>query len=791
MPPIAIDPRLPGVVRSFCASRRISSANLSSLSIFAGVYDVYEGPPVGFFERRAQPGHVLRLLSIPITNTEDAETAWQGELVNGEPSHAFPEESFLTETLLLATGEEGSPTINEVRLVSGELYVMARVPAGGPTEDGQHPMADIVSHLRQVGGRWETECVYASRLPARPEPFYHVCFFAAASGATVAPPVPAGHHELVPLSNEGRSDGVYVDPASVPYDATASAPASVVDETLRVPPFPDELRRAVLPRLDAEDYSGAEGYVRSDLADLLDVSELDEATRVLLEALAPYVDLEALDAAVPGLEGLTRVVEAVHQFQKKVFADTGQHDGWPGPTVLSSLGFAPLYSLDEAREKLSSSDSFSKAEKIEAIAGVDFDRPCIRRLEAELRRGKQGFKEIRGAEWFRYIATPGVFGQSFKSPVHAVLVRQLRVAEAQVYGQYWAEDPTLSPAVIGKERLGVDGEHSGERGGIQMHGLGLALDLDLRENPWVGTESPERWDRRLRDGGFYNSAKTDLDTISDAARRREALELYGRDNVESMAKRVLDLEPSIRLDDDDDDRYTELTASIFGDHEYSISEDQWRRIRSHLFSRSRVIANHRFERMTTAVKAELLSELRGGESVVVSTLAEQGIEIDVDELIEDLEAYDEDVGRFFRLLGTERSTQRAFRTLRALSEAIRRKAGEPGLPSELELEDTRHYNGFRAPSEIGFMNHHERLVLAMRDTAALAWGGIDFGANANGDMMHFDVRLFPYLQLIRAADIDGRNNEHVNEGHPRWPDLRCSPEDDAEPDGADASPSGD
>ena len=38
------------------------------------------------------------------------------------------------------------------------------------------------------------------------------------------------------------------------------------------------------------------------------------------------------------------------------------------------------------------------------------------------------------------------------------------------------------------------------------------------------------------------------------------------------------------------------------------------------------------------------------------------------------------------------------------------------------------------------MNLHRSLVCALRDHGCLAWGAIDLGANANGDMMHFDCR---------------------------------------------------
>jgi hypothetical protein len=40
----------------------------------------------------------------------------------------------------------------------------------------------------------------------------------------------------------------------------------------------------------------------------------------------------------------------------------------------------------------------------------------------------------------------------------------------------------------------------------------------------------------------------------------------------------------------------------------------------------------------------------------------------------------------------------------------------------------------------GFLNFQRDLVVALRDMECLAWGAIDFGPNASGDVMHFDCR---------------------------------------------------
>lgn len=41
----------------------------------------------------------------------------------------------------------------------------------------------------------------------------------------------------------------------------------------------------------------------------------------------------------------------------------------------------------------------------------------------------------------------------------------------------------------------------------------------------------------------------------------------------------------------------------------------------------------------------------------------------------------------------------------------------------------------------GFLDLNVDLVFALRDKACLAWGAVDFGPNASGDMMHFDCRV--------------------------------------------------
>jgi hypothetical protein len=48
----------------------------------------------------------------------------------------------------------------------------------------------------------------------------------------------------------------------------------------------------------------------------------------------------------------------------------------------------------------------------------------------------------------------------------------------------------------------------------------------------------------------------------------------------------------------------------------------------------------------------------------------------------------------------------------------------------------------------GFLNLHADLVYALRQKALLAWGAIDFGSIASGDVMHFDIRTLGVGRVI-------------------------------------------
>ncbi|MCK6691968.1 MAG: M15 family metallopeptidase [Thermoanaerobaculia bacterium] len=59
-----------------------------------------------------------------------------------------------------------------------------------------------------------------------------------------------------------------------------------------------------------------------------------------------------------------------------------------------------------------------------------------------------------------------------------------------------------------------------------------------------------------------------------------------------------------------------------------------------------------------------------------------------------------------------------------------------------------YFNG-RKPED-GFLKLHISLLKALREDVCLAWGAVDFGADASGDIMHFDMRIIPPFDRLTA-----------------------------------------
>ena len=187
-------------------------------------------------------------------------------------------------------------------------------------------------------------------------------------------------------------------------------------------------------------------------------------------AIASYVDFSAIATAMtaagftsPSVDAIC--AEAIHQFQKKCFADTRQHDGKAGESVLDSLGFVTrrgLNSVDQANTRAQGRLDRSAA-AVATAAG----------------RG------ITAGNWFAHMMNPSFLGRRFSNGVHVVLVRKLRLAESHLLAQ--AAYRGMTPVELGRA-LALTQDHGGARptsSGGGMHSFGLAADIEYLGNPWI------------------------------------------------------------------------------------------------------------------------------------------------------------------------------------------------------------------------------------------------------------------------------------------------------------------
>ncbi|MEO8151361.1 MAG: type VI secretion system tube protein TssD [Bacteroidia bacterium] len=156
-------------------------------------------------------------------------------------------------------------------------------------------------------------------------------------------------------------------------------------------------------------------------------------------------------------------VEAVHQFQKKVFFDSSLHNGNPGKNTLHSLGIISFPQNPEV-------NFYAKGE--------------IKRLNIKLQLNG---KECNYTNWYNFTYNPSVFGIPFNRPVHYVLIKQLRIAESYLFNLPRFKGDNLVDMGT-KMGLSKDTEkHAGGRsGGTGMHTFGLAIDINHANNPFIG-----------------------------------------------------------------------------------------------------------------------------------------------------------------------------------------------------------------------------------------------------------------------------------------------------------------
>lgn len=171
--------------------------------------------------------------------------------------------------------------------------------------------------------------------------------------------------------------------------------------------------------------------------------------------------------------------EALHQFQAANYIDPKQHDGILGRSTLETLGFIE----HGLKQKLSSAGFYGQKQL----------------NSAPIKNGVpiHSNNEFNANNWYQFILKPSWLGIPISDGIHLALLRKLREAETWLFNQ--PQYAGMTPAALGKA-LGFTASthYSGARLSATkqaMHGFGLALDIHVIGNPWIGagwTQSTER-----------------------------------------------------------------------------------------------------------------------------------------------------------------------------------------------------------------------------------------------------------------------------------------------------------
>jgi hypothetical protein len=195
--------------------------------------------------------------------------------------------------------------------------------------------------------------------------------------------------------------------------------------------------------------------------------------------LSRYVDLSAVQAAIknsgvsyPANNGPVSAifVEAIHQFQAKIFFDLKKRDGQAGPSTLDSLGIVK--------------------HGLKSKIGDVYGRPILEKHSSDISSETSG--EFNAKNWYDYLVTPSFLGHQidkYPQGIHIIFLRKLRQAESYLLSQpaYAGMTPVGLGRVLGLDRNSV--YYSGGRISKEpqsFHSLGLALDIDVTGNPWIG-----------------------------------------------------------------------------------------------------------------------------------------------------------------------------------------------------------------------------------------------------------------------------------------------------------------
>jgi hypothetical protein len=330
-------------------------------------------------------------------------------------------------------------------------------------------------------------------------------------------------------------------------------------------------------------------------------------------------------------------VEAAHQFQSKVYFEKDDQTGAVGPSTLESLGIVK--------------------HKWNPKIGNVYGRGILKTISDKI--GELTNKEFSAKNWFDSIVAPSFLGHrinKYHQGIHLLLLRKLREAENYLLSlpAYAGKTPVGLGRALGLDRKSV--HYSGGRisQDVQaMHGVGLALDIDVTGNPWVGAG----WITDDKKGRDWLVGQ--IRTIADEKLRKKYQRILNKRN----------------------ERYRFLEA------------------------------------LRSAAGGSLNGTPTGTIASYLHSLA----------------------------VSHGRDTRAAYDILARRNEEF--KTFLRNNRSELaHWQDSGTFDN-RNPLD-GFLNHHSDLVFALRQTALLGWGAIDFGPSASGDVMHFDLRTLGAGKVI-------------------------------------------
>ncbi len=245
------------------------------------------------------------------------------------------------------------------------------------------------------------------------------------------------------------------------------------DATLAVPVFSDEERCTItLPILDQNANEAASAWNRQ-MHPIVSGLGLDR----IANTLQSYVDFAPLKHEIAATYGAAAanfeavLAEAIHQFQRKIFASAEQHDGRCGESTLDNLG---IYLGRRGFNEMDVANPVAQAHlhSINKKLGAATDNPIAPAT-------------LNATNWFRHMTAPAFLGHTFSNGIHAVLLRRLRAAERYLLGL--PAYSGLTPVKLGRV-LGVEEFHRGSRPASttgSMHTFGLATDISYTGNPWI------------------------------------------------------------------------------------------------------------------------------------------------------------------------------------------------------------------------------------------------------------------------------------------------------------------